>query len=382
MTSSKEKGQYFTTNTELQNKVIQFIRNNPKIILEPSVGRGDLVFATRQKLEVAFDMYEIDPFIDFIINDKYINIGDFLKQDIRRKYTTIIGNPPYVRTQKGNLYIDFIQKCVNLLEPNGELIFIVPSDFLKLTSASKLLNHMLSLGTFTDIYHPHNENLFENAAIDVIVFRYCLNKNLPQKVVYNDTELFINNCNGLITFSENNQQELPIINDLFDAYVGLVTGKEEIYKNKLLGNISLLNDLDRTEKYILIKQFPCDNPEINQYLLSHKETLLNRKIKKFNQKNWFEWGAPRNIKIMEDYKNQDCIYVRTMTRNQNVAFLGTIDYFGGGLIMLKPKKENINLSNVLDYLNSDTFKKNFMYSGRFKIGQRQILNSSIQYTNQ
>ena len=381
MTSSKEKGQYFTTNTELQNKVIQFIRNNPKVILEPSVGRGDLVFATRQKLEVAFDMYEIDPSIDFIINDKYIIIGDFLKQDIRRKYTTIIGNPPYVRTQKGNLYIDFIQKCVNLLEPNGELIFIVPSDFMKLTSASKLLNHMLSFGTFTDIYHPHNENLFENAAIDVIVFRYCLNKNLPKKVVYNDTELFINNCNGLITFSDNHQQ-LPIISDLFDAYVGLVTGKEEIYKNELLGNISVLNDLGRKEKYILIKQFPCDNSEINQYLLSHKETLINRKIKKFNQKNWFEWGAPRNIKIMEDYKNQDCIYVRTMTRNQHIAFLGTIDYFGGGLIMLRPKKENINLSKVLNSLNSDTFKKNFMYSGRFKIGHRQILNSSIQYTNQ
>ena len=31
---------------------------------------------------------------------------------------------------------------------------------------------MLKVGTFTHIYHPNNENLFDNASIDVIVFRY------------------------------------------------------------------------------------------------------------------------------------------------------------------------------------------------------------------
>ena len=38
--------------------------------------------------------------------------------------------------------------------------------------------------------------------------------------------------------------------------------------------------------------------------------------------------------------------------------------------MLYPKK-NVNLENVVDYLNSDEFKENFLFSGRFKIGQRQ-----------
>ena len=56
---------------------------------------------------------------------------------------------------------------------NGELIFIVPFNFFKLTSVSKLLNKMMNKGTFTDIYHPHNEKLFEYASIDIIIFRYC-----------------------------------------------------------------------------------------------------------------------------------------------------------------------------------------------------------------
>ena len=67
----------------------------------------------------------------------FVVYGDFMKQTITKTYKTIVGNPPYVRTKKGNLYIDFTEKCYNLLDDNGELIFIVPSDFLKLTCASK-----------------------------------------------------------------------------------------------------------------------------------------------------------------------------------------------------------------------------------------------------
>ena len=126
----------------------------------------------------------------------------YMKQIITKTYKTIIGNPPYVRTKKGNLYIDFTEKCYNLLEDNGELIFIVPSDFLKLTSASKLLNVMMTNGTFTHIFHPHNEKMFENASIDVIVFRYCKNSLIDKKVLYNDKLLYITNSNGLITFGE------------------------------------------------------------------------------------------------------------------------------------------------------------------------------------
>ena len=36
-------GQYFTKDKKLQKVVYKFILNNPKIILEPSIGRGDLV---------------------------------------------------------------------------------------------------------------------------------------------------------------------------------------------------------------------------------------------------------------------------------------------------------------------------------------------------
>ena len=378
METKNSVGQYFTTNKLLKNKVQEFIQNKPYCILEPSVGRGDLIeFIYKNNNDIKFDMYEIDTTLGIIdgIPDNVI-YGDFMNQTISKTYQTIIGNPPYVRTKNGNLYIDFTEKCYNLLENNGELIFIVPSDFFKLTSASKILNTMMTNGSFTHVFHPHNENLFEGASIDVIVFRYCKNNSIEKKVLYNDEVFYIINGDGLITFEKEQNKETMLLKDCFDIYVGIVTGKEEVYKNEELGNIEVLNGENKTEKYIYIENYPCNNEKINTYLLKHKNVLINRKIKTFNENNWFEWGAPRNIITMKNNMGKDCIYIHNLTRKPIVSFIGKISYFGGSLIMLKPKNR-YNLNNIVSYLNSDTFKNNFMFSGRFKIGHRQISNSSI-----
>ena len=378
MNTCHEVGQYFTRDDGLKKKVFEFVMNNPNVILEPSVGQGDLIqIIYNNNNKIQFDMYEIDSKIKMLDDiPKNVIYKDFIKEDIKKKYMTIIGNPPFVRTKTGNLYIDFIEKCYNLLENNGELIFIIPSDFFKLTSASKLLNNMISNGTFTHIYHPHNEKLFENASIDVIVFRYCKNNKLKKQVLYNNEPLYIINNEGLITFNKNNNINNVSFKDLFDIYVGLVTGKESVYKNKEHGNIELLNGENKLDKYIFIEEFPSSNEKINKYLLSYKDELMSRKIKKFNEKNWFEWGAPRNIKIIKENIGKECIYIYNLTRHENIVFKGIVKYFGGGLIILIPKKK-INLDNIISYLNSDNFKSNFMFSGRFKIGHRQISNSYI-----
>ena len=43
MIKKNNLGQYFTTNDELKQKIFEFILNNPTNILEPSIGRGDLI---------------------------------------------------------------------------------------------------------------------------------------------------------------------------------------------------------------------------------------------------------------------------------------------------------------------------------------------------
>lgn len=382
-TKRNKLGQFFTTNKTLQKKLYDFILNNPKIILEPSIGAGDLInYVLSKSSKIKFDMYEIDDNINFlnIIDKKNIIFGDFLDKQINKTYDTIIGNPPYVKTTKGNLYIDFIEKCYNLLNENGELIFIIPSDFFKLTSSSKILNIMFENGSFTHIYHPNNEKLFENATIDVIIFRYCKNNKLDKTVLYNDIKMYINNFDGLITFSKYQNINTKTFKDYFDIYVGIVSGRDKIYKNDELGNINVMTGKNIFEKYILIDEYPSKNKKINKYLLKHKTELLNRRIKKFNEKNWFEWGALRNINTMKENLNKECIYIHNLTRQKNVAFKGTINYFSGNLLILIPK-EKINLNKIINYLNSNIFKNNFMFSGRFKIGHRQISNSYIDISD-
>jgi adenine-specific DNA-methyltransferase len=373
-------GQYFTKNIMLKEKIYEMILNNPDNILEPSIGRGDLVeFIISKNPNIIFDMYEIDKSISLLKSIPTNNIiyEDFLKQNITKLYKTIIGNPPFVKIKKGNLYIEFIKKCYKLLDNNGELIFIVPSIFFKLTSSTTILNQMMSNGTFTHIFHPNNEKLFDNASIDIIIFRYCKNNTLEKKILYNNVIKYITNVNGLLTFNEHlNNNEIRLFKDYFDIFVGLVSGKDDIFKNKELGNIELINGKDKINKFIYINKFPCDNNYINLYLLNHKQELLQRKIRKFDENNWFEWGAPRNISLIEQNIGKDCIYIYNITRQKDVSFIGKIAYFGGSLIMLKPKYI-FNLENVVSYLNSEIFKQNFMFSGRFKISHRNISNSVI-----
>jgi adenine-specific DNA-methyltransferase len=383
-------GQYFTTNTNLKQIIFEFILNKPTTILEPSIGRGDLVEYISNKIDnVLFEMYEIDENINFLksIKKENIKIADFLKVQFNSKFKTIIGNPPYVKTNNhtsyGNLYIDFIAKCFNLLELDGELIFIIPSDFFKLTSAINLLNLMYNKGNFTHIYHPHNEKLFENASIDIVIFRYQKTNSVSNKLIYitekTRIEKYIFNSNGMILFYKKKvKDDVPVIKDVFNIHVGMVSGKESVFKNKEFGNLLVLNSEKCIDKYILINKFPTQNPKLNDYLLKYKQELKTRKIRKFNENNWFEWGALRNVKVVQENLGKECIYVYNLSRRKIIAFKDKVSYFGGNLIIMIPK-DKIDLDKIVDYLNTTDFKENFTFSNRFKIGQRQLENSPITY---
>jgi adenine-specific DNA-methyltransferase len=379
--NKKELGQYFTISEELQKFVFDKVKHKGSNLLEPSFGAGHLLQKFKT-LDANYPMliYELDNTIKPVIafnSFQTVFYGDFTKQFIAQKFKTIIGNPPYVKTSTGNLYIKFIDQCFKLLDDGGELIFIVPSDFIKLTSASALIESMAAAGSFTDFYFPNDEGLFEGAAVDVLVFRY--EKGLFIKnVVVNGAASLININNGIITFSSS-ELSGTLLETKFNVYVGLVSGRDEVYRVPI-GNMEVLNDNDRVEKYIFAKSFPTGSAAIDAHLLANKQELLGRRIKKFSEKNWFEWGAPRNITTIEKKMGSPCIYVRNMTRSGVVAFVGNVQYFGGSLLCLIPKDESSSvdeLKKVVEFLNTKDLQKNYMYSGRFKIGHKQVCNITL-----
>jgi adenine-specific DNA-methyltransferase len=237
---------------------------------------------------------------------------------------------------------------------------------------------MMRHGCFTHIFHPGRENMFEGASIDIMVFRYCRNPKLLSVVIYNGRKQHIANHDGCISITENDPSENTFcMKDHFDIFVGMVSGKDSIFKNDTLGNIHILTKEDKFEPYIYLTSFPSGNAEIDNYLTQHKETLMKRRIKKMTNDNWFEWGAPRNVKKMEQFKGTECIYMYNLTRKPNIAFKGTVDYFGGNLLVLIPKTTGYHLNKLVDYFNSDHFRNRFIFSGRFKMTHNILSHTYI-----
>ena len=373
----KQLGQYFTIAEELQQFVFDKVKHKGSRLLEPSFGAGHLLQPFKQ-YDANYPMvcYELDttiqPVVEFNAHQMVV-YGDFTKQTIQQRFKTIVGNPPYVKQKTGNLYIQFIELCFNLLEEDGELIFIVPSDFLKVTRAAPLISAMAAKGCFTDFLFPHNEKLFEGASIDVVVFRY--EKGSPAtKCLVNGKEMVYTVQEGILTFRDVRDAEIvgTPLDSKFQVIVGLVSGRDEIYRVPF-GNVSILQDKDKVQTFIFTETFPTQSPQINAHLLAHKEELLARKIRSFSDTNWFEWGAPRNLRSIKEHFGTPCIYVRNLTRNKEVAFVGTVQMFGGALLCLIPKTEE-RLEPIVQYLNSPVFQKEYLYAGRFKIGQKQLCN--------
>ena len=70
---------------------------------------------------------------------------------------------------------------------------------------------------------------------------------------------------------------------------------------------------------------------------------------------------------------------KNLTREKKVAFKSKVMYFGGSLLMLLPKEEDLCLDNIVKILNKEETKKNYMYANRFKIGHRQLSSLLIEF---
>lgn len=347
--------------------MISLIKNNG-IILEPSCGNG----AFLSKLPKGSIGLEIDP----TTAHKDAQIIDYFDYNV--KVDTIIGNPPYVRYQdiidttknkllgkldnRANLYLFFIEHSIELLNDNGELIFIVPRDFIKATSALELNNKLFNMGGFTYWQEYGDEKIFEDAMPNVVIFRWVKggNHTIP-----------VSNHNGYLTFGKdiNNEKQKIYLNTLFDICVGGASGANNIFIEET-GNIDLVvSETKRTGQ--TKKAHYVEKP--NEYLLNYKNTLLQRRIKSFNENNWWEWG--RRIRHINGPK----IYVNNKTRDMQPFFTNDSGWFDGSVLALIPKENNsYNIDELIEILNNtDWDNQGFLVGGRLIFGQRSLSNAYI-----
>lgn len=383
--SRKAHGQYFTLSTVLQKLVYDYVQNKGHTLLEPSFGAGHLLrpFLAEDPNYpmVCCELNRVDePVVVFGGAQRQV-YGDFLSQtDLGGPFMTIVGNPPYV-TRRGlsNLYLAFIERCVSLLAEGGELIFIVPSNFVKLTSAQGLVKTMHEGGTFTHITTPHDEKMFEGASVDILVFRY-VKSDMCHRTSYNGRDVEARLVRGILTLTDRLSSGV-CLEDLYTVYVGMVSGCDSVFRSQL-GHLSLLVKKDTVETYIYTEEFPTGDAAVDAYLEAHKPRLMSRKIRPMTEESWFKWGAMRNKARVDACIGRPCAYLNMLTRTSSPAFLGTVQYFGGQLLCIVPRTEEalIRLCDLVAFLNSDVFRKEHTYAGRFKAGQREVANCALPAT--
>lgn len=368
----KELGQVFTPQ-HIVLEMIQLIQNNGSI-LEPSCGNGAFFNQLETCTGIEFDETVAPP---------GAIVMDFFDLPLTQKFDTIIGNPPYVRYQdinentkqkldmslfgeRSNLYLFFIHKCIQHLNPHGELIFIVPKDFMKSTAAIKLNQFIYDNGSITDLIDLSNEHIFTNVCPSCIIFRFEKD-NFSRKT---NKTLNFTVVNGQILFTKN---RYPLrFADLFYVKVGAASGCNECFVSPN-GNAEFVCAKTRATGQTIRMHYNTYHHE----LLVHKPRLMNRPIKKFSEKDWFMWGR----KYYESDANR--IYVNYRAREKAPFFQHDCRAYDGSVLAVFPKWDATKkqCEELADLLNQvDWTELGFLYDGRYIFRQKSLENTVLPDT--
>jgi adenine-specific DNA-methyltransferase len=357
-------GQVFTPPTVVAQMLA--LRRNAGRVLEPSCGDG--AFARELPGSVAIEL-----------DARVAPVGalqmDFFAYPDSEKFDSIIGNPPYVRFQdvlsdtrtrldmtlfdsRSNLFLFFIEKCVRHLNPGGELIFIVPRDFIKLTAARKLNAWLFEQGTITDFIETGDSNIFGAFVPNCAIFRF--EKGRFDRRMSDDRHVFTL-VDGQLMFLRNDYS-VPLA-DLFNVKVGAVSGADPIFTHPQ-GNrefvCSKTVDTGVTRRMFFDVQ--------NAHLAAHKDLLLARRVTNFDESNWWKWGRRHHV------SDAPRIYVNGKTRRANPYFTHPCKDYDGSILALFSKHPKLDIERAIELLNTavDWQELGFVCDGRFLFTQRTL----------
>ena len=372
-------GQVFTPN-DVVNKMIGLCRNRGSEwrVLEPSCGDG----AFHSSIPGCVGI-EIDP--DHCPSNALCM--DFFDYRPKEKFDTIIGNPPFVRfrdiqddtknkldlsnfDERTNLYVFFIDKCLDLIGPGGELVFINPRDFLKSTSARRLNKKIMETGTITYMEDLGDTPIFPGYAPNCVIWRFEKgNKSHKtddgRSVVYTD---------GQISFLK---MDYPYrVSDLFDVKVGGVSGADRIFMASESADTEAAREfvcsqtIDTGRGRWMIYGDDLESPP--SPLKRYEAELRGRKIKSFTDKNWWHWGRKSPV------DDRSRIYVNAKTRRERPFFLHGSKWFDGAVLGLMIKDPTLDPGDLCDALNIvDWNELGFRSGGRFLFSQRSLMNARL-----
>ncbi|THF60840.1 Eco57I restriction-modification methylase domain-containing protein [Pseudothauera rhizosphaerae] len=350
------------------------LRANRGRVLEPSAGDG--AFSRHLPGCVAIEM-------DARVAPSDARVMDFFAYPLAERFDTVIGNPPYVRHQdiapetrarldstlfdaRSNLFLFFIEKSVRHLDEGGELIFITPREFIKLTAAAKLNDWLYEQGTITHWIETGDTRIFSGAVPNCAIFRF-VRGDFSRRTLYrriNDAawdEREMVHIRGQLAFTHAHLT-VPLA-ALFEVKVGAVSGADDIFEHPD-GNLEFV--CSRTaatgEKRRMI--YDLRHPHLEQ----HKARLLARRVRHFDEGNWWKWG-----RAYHDAPGPR-IYVNGKTRRVRPFFTNKCEAYDGSILALFPKVAGMDVARAVDLLNDAVpwEELGFVVDGRYLFTQRTL----------
>ncbi|NJD25826.1 MAG: class I SAM-dependent methyltransferase [Betaproteobacteria bacterium] len=340
--------------------------------LEPAAGDGAFFSTLKQRFP---DCVGIE--VDARVAPAGARVMDFFDLPEGERFDTIVGNPPYVRYQdvavdtrnklksglfdkRSNLFLFFIEKCVRHLNPGGELVFIVPREFIKLTAAQKLNAWLAREGSITHFYETGDSRVFGQHTPNCAIFRFEKGRRDRQMA---DGRQFTEVDGQLMFLRDDYSVRFA---DVFAVKVGAVSGADPIFTHAK-GNMEFVCsktvETGETRRMLYGIKHP--------HLEKHKAELLARRVRRFDESNWWQWGRafPINLKPR--------IYVNGRTRRREPFFLHDCNAFDGAILALFPRHERIARRELIEctlMLNREVDWQDlgFVCDGRFLFTQRSL----------
>lgn len=421
-----QRGQFFTVNSRVQRVMLALIRTEKTgKVLEPSSGEGHLVVSLENAGYTDITSVEFDPDLPAISNTQPVRASFFdfaATRDI--DYSCIFGNPPYVAwkslekeqlenpnllaikkdySDKANLYYLFMDKCIDVLTSDGEIIFIVPKEWLYTSSAAPLRQKMLTTGSITHIVDCGEEKLFPDADVPAIVilrFQKGLNSRKTSYATSLDNAVeekwesrMIEETGDRLIFLDSTTAALiegwGVLDDYLSVKVGIVSGADPLFRvddPSLYEKEGLVQYLTTKgmEWFIDVNHVSSEEAlpsKIKAFLLSHKQRLITRRISKFDENNWWKYGAIRNREAMISDAARFYTLVKTRSAAPFFAAPDAVFYSGGvmGVFVKDELPENVTVEDVVTLLNSD-FYRNLFISMQLTTGNKLSLQPSTLAT--
>jgi adenine-specific DNA-methyltransferase len=246
---------------------------------------------------------------------------------------------------------------VRHLRHGGELIFIVPRDFTKLTAARKLNAFLYQEGDITDFIELGDARIFGSHNPNCAIFRFERGRHTRHMSDGRHFSL----VDGQLMFLRGAYRQ-PLA-ELFDVKVGAVSGADEIFTHPA-GNAEFVCsktvDDGQTRRMI----FGVPHPQLEE----HKEKLLARRVRTFVEWNWWHWGRMHHV------SDSPRIYVNVKTRRSRPFFLHDCLNYDGAILALFPKRRDMDLARATEWLNDrvDWQELGFVCDGRFLFTQRTL----------